>query len=122
MAVAALSAQADAAGAVASIAATARAARLGEAEPAGEPAQSITDASVLADAIVRAAKGVGAVADDPTGARVISARLDRVIFRIEKPPGLRFAGKALVVGYDPERDVEGRPSSARIARFLEESL
>jgi len=80
------------------------------------------DASVLADAIVRAAKGVSAVADDPTGARVISTRLERVVFRIERPPGLRFDGKALIIGYDPDLDVEGRPSSARIVRFLEESL
>lgn len=85
-------------------------------------APSPADERVLADAIVRAAKGVAAVADDPTGARVISMRLDRVVFRIERPPGLRFVSKSLIVGYDPGLGVEGRPSSARIARYLEESL
>jgi len=85
-------------------------------------ARADANEAVLADAIVRAAKGIDAVADDPTGARVIATRLDRVIFRIERPPGLLFQRKSLIVGYDPGLGVAGRPSSARIARFLEESL
>lgn len=79
-------------------------------------------ASVLADAIVRAAKGVGKVARDPTGARVIAARIRRVEFRRTDAAKLGMEKGALLVGYNPEMDVEGRPSSARVAKFLEDSL
>lgn len=78
-------------------------------------------ASVLADAVVRAASGMARVADDPTGARVIAARIQRVEFA-SRDPGLGVEKGVLTVGYDPDRGVEGRPSSAAIAKFLEESL
>jgi len=79
-------------------------------------------ASVLADAVVRAADGISRVADDPTGARVLASRIRQVQFRPMPAPSLGFEEEALVVGYDPTGDVDGRPSSAKIAKFLEESL
>lgn len=79
-------------------------------------------ASVLADAVARAAKGVGRVASDPTGARIIGARVKRVEFQPGKPPAVTFDGGVLGVRYDPGADAAGRPSSSDIARILEESL
>jgi hypothetical protein len=79
-------------------------------------------ASVLADAVVRAADGISRVADDPTGARVLAARIRHVQFRPMPSPSLGFDEDALIVGYNPTGDVEGRPSSAKVAKFLEESL
>lgn len=79
-------------------------------------------ATVLADAVVRAADGVARVAEDPTGARVIAARVRLVRFRPMAGPSLGIEKDALTVGYNPAGDIAGRPSSARVARFLEESL
>jgi hypothetical protein len=79
-------------------------------------------ASVLADAIARAAKGVGRVANDPTGARIIGARVRRVEFTAGTPPSVTFSGGVISVRYDPTRDAAGRPSSSEIAGLLEDSL
>jgi len=79
-------------------------------------------ATVLADAVARAAKGVAEVAEDPTGAKVLAARLQRVEFIAGGDPSLEIRKGALLVGYNPAADVLGRPTSARIAKFLEESL
>lgn len=81
-----------------------------------------TNASVLADAIMRTAIGVSAVADDPTGARILGERIDRILFEIGPAPAARFADGALIVEYAPDRDIAGRLSSRAIERFLEESL
>ena len=89
----------------------------------GDPGpDSAGGATVLADAVARAADGVAAVAEDPTGARVIAARIRHIRFRPMASPALGFESHDLTVGYNPSADVAGRPSSARIARFLEESL
>ncbi|GAB4519734.1 MAG: hypothetical protein Kow00133_05630 [Amphiplicatus sp.] len=80
------------------------------------------DASVLADAIVRAAVGMSRVASDATGARILGARLKAVRFTPAETPALALDGDTLIVAYDPSRGVEGRPSSNAVARFLEESL
>jgi hypothetical protein len=89
----------------------------------GNPAPDASGgATVLGDAVVRAAKGVRKVARDPTGAGVIASRIRRVEFRRADAAGLGLEKGVLVVGYDPENDAAGRPSSARIARFLENSL
>jgi hypothetical protein len=79
-------------------------------------------ATVLADAVARAAKGVAEVAVDPTGAKVLGVRLQRVEFVAGADPALEMRKGVLRVGYNPAGDVLGRPSSARIAKFLEESL
>lgn len=79
-------------------------------------------ASVLADAVVRAASGIVRVADDKTGARVIGVRIRRVEFQSGADPSLGLRKDALIVGYNPAQDVAGRPSSAAVAKFLEESL
>jgi hypothetical protein len=78
-------------------------------------------AAVLADAVVRAASGVAKVAEDPTGARVIAARIRRVDF-VAGQPKVGLQKGVLNVEYNPMLDVEGRPSSAAIAKFLEDSL
>jgi hypothetical protein len=89
----------------------------------GDPGPDGADgASVLADAVVRAADGVAAVAEDPTGARVISARIRQIRFRPMAGPSLGIDSNELTVGYNPSADIGGRPSAARVARFLEESL
>jgi hypothetical protein len=79
-------------------------------------------ASVLADAVARAAKGLGRVANDPTGARIIGARVRQVSFVVGRPPAVGLEAGVLSVRYDPAADAAGRPSSSQIARFLEESL
>ncbi len=90
---------------------------------AGDPGpDEAGGASVLADAVARAAKGVGRVASDPTGARIIGARLRRVQFVVGRPPAVSFGDAVLSVRYDPAADAAGRPSSSEIARFLEEAL
>lgn len=79
-------------------------------------------ASVLADAVARAAKGVGRVANDPTGARIIGNRVRRIEFTVGKPPAVTFAAGVISVRYDPAGDAAGRPSSSEIAGVLEDSL
>lgn len=89
----------------------------------GDPGPDSTGgAAVLADAVARAADGVARVAEDPTGARVIAARLKQVRLRAMAGPSLAMENKVLTVGYNPAGDIAGRPSSARVAKFLEESL
>jgi hypothetical protein len=85
-----------------------------------EPAR--TNAAVLSDAVARVAAGMMQVADDPTGARIIGARIKTVRFVEGSPPGLSMDGSALKVVYDPLGDIAGRPSSVAVAKFLEESL
>lgn len=79
-------------------------------------------ASVLADAVARAAKGIGRVANDPTGARIIGARVRRVEFVVGRPPAVSFGDGVLSVRYDPAADAAGRPSSSEIAGLLEDAL
>jgi hypothetical protein len=79
-------------------------------------------ASVLADAVARAAKGLGRVANDPTGARIIGNRVRRVDFVVGRPPAVSFGDGVLSVRYDPAADAAGRPSSSEIAGLLEEAL
>lgn len=82
----------------------------------------VDDATVLADAIVRAAIAVEGVADDPTGARILASRIERVVFLEGPRPALNLEGRRLSVTYVPNRDVAGRPSSRAIERFLEDRL
>ena len=79
-------------------------------------------ATVLADAIARSAKALAKVASDPTGARVIAKRVNRVEFREATAPAFFFNSGVLTIEYNPAGDVEGRPGSAAIVRFLEKSL
>lgn len=80
------------------------------------------NAKVLSDAVVRVAVGMQRVANDPTGARILGARVKSVEFRPGTAPSLSLDGTTLVVVYDPSADVAGRPSSVAVTRFLEESL
>lgn len=90
---------------------------------AGDPGpDEAGGASVLADAVARAAKGIGRVAEDPTGARIIGTRVQRVEFVAGRPPAVSFGDGVLSVRYDPAADAAGRPSSSEIARLLEEAL
>ncbi len=79
-------------------------------------------ASVLADAILRTTIGVSAVAADPTGARILGSRIDRIVFEIGSAPVARFEENALIIEYVPDQDISGRLSSRAVERFLEESL
>ncbi len=79
-------------------------------------------ASVLADAVVRAADGIASVSRDQTGARVLAARIEAVRFRPAPEASVGMDKGVLTVGYDPSADIDGRPSSIRVARFLEDSL
>jgi hypothetical protein len=80
------------------------------------------NAAVLGDAIIRAANGIKDVADDPTGARIIASRIKKVSFSAASAPGLGFAAGVLNIRYVPGQDIDGRPSSAAVAHFLEETL
>ena len=89
----------------------------------GQPAVDETSgAAVLADAVARAASGVQRVADDPTGADVISKRVNKIKLIPAEVAEISLDGKALEVRYNPAADLQGRPSSAAVARFLENSL
>ena len=78
--------------------------------------------SVLADAVVRAASGLHMVANDPTGARIIASRIQKVLFRKAAAADIVLEGNVLIVQYVPEQDINGRPSSRAVARYLEETL
>lgn len=86
------------------------------------PAAEGVNAAVLADAVARAAKGVIDVADDPTGARVLAGRLKRVVFTPAEQVGAGLEDGVLTIRYAPRRDIDGRPSSDAVARFLEATL
>lgn len=77
------------------------------------------NAAVLADAVLRAAKGIAAVAEDPTGARVLGLRLRKVSLVAGGAPALRLTEDALIVTYAPKRDLAGRVSSRGVERYLE---
>jgi hypothetical protein len=80
------------------------------------------NAAVLADAVLMAAKGIASVADDPIGASAVAARIKRVAFLPGAVPGVNLNGASLEILYVPNQDVKGRPSSAAVAQYLEESL
>jgi hypothetical protein len=83
---------------------------------------SQVDASVLADAVLTAAKGIVTVADDPIGASVIAERVSRVAFLPGAQPGVALNGSVLEILYVPKQDIKGRPSSAKVAHYLEDTL
>ncbi|MEO1252175.1 MAG: DUF4908 domain-containing protein [Pseudomonadota bacterium] len=80
------------------------------------------DSSVLADAVVRAAKAMNAVAGDATGAQILGARIENVRFGVGPAPSVSLEKRTLRINYVPDQDIAGRPSSRAIERFLEESL
>ncbi len=80
------------------------------------------NAAVLGDAIIRAANGIKDVADDPTGARIIANRIRRVSFALSNAPGIGLESGVLKISYVPGQDIDGRPSSAAVAHYLEETL
>ncbi|MEO0879907.1 MAG: DUF4908 domain-containing protein [Pseudomonadota bacterium] len=89
----------------------------------GRPAiDSATGAAVLADAVVRAAKGVFEVAQDDAGADALASQIDTVRLMAADVAELSLDGRTLEVRYNPNADLAGRPSSATVARFLEDSL
>lgn len=87
----------------------------------GEPADGV-DHSVLGDAVNVTAAGIYSVASDPIGRRSLSGRLSRVRFERGELPDLSLEGDALIVAYNPQKDVSGRPSSSRVRAFLESHL
>ncbi len=86
------------------------------------PAAQGANAAVLADAVVRAAKGVKDVAHDPTGARVLAQRVKRVVFQSDETVSISLADGVLTIRYVPGRDIDGRASSDAVVRFLEAAL
>lgn len=88
----------------------------------GAPTPETPDAAVLADAVMRTAKGLKDVADDPTGARIIAGRIGKIAFIRDAAPRINLDGDVLEIHYAPNLDIAGRPSSAAISRFLEETL
>lgn len=80
------------------------------------------DATVLADAVVRTAKGINKVARDPTGARIIASKVQKVRFIVGPAPDMALEEGVLTVFYSPDKDINGRLSSAAVARFLEDTL
>ena len=86
------------------------------------PMDDSADASVLADAVTVTAKAVSGVADDPTGARIIASRIKRAAFITDSAASVALNQTTLEIRYAPLSDIKGRPSSADIVRFLEETL
>ncbi len=87
----------------------------------GEAADGV-DHSVLGDAVNVTAAGVYAVASDPIGRRSLAGRVSRVRFERGDIPDIGLDGETLVVIYNPQKDVSGRPSSSRVRAFLESHL
>ena len=79
-------------------------------------------AGPAADAVARAAKGIAAVAEDPIGARVIAAKINRVRFARGPAADLVLSRGVFLVIYQPSAGLAGRSSSSAIIKFLEESL
>lgn len=100
------------------------AARLVDVAPAAEaqPAPEAPRADVLADAVARVAAGMRLVANDPTGARILAARVKSVRFEVGDAPGLSLEETVLRVVYNPLTGVRGRPASSDVSHFLEETL
>jgi len=98
----------------------------GELSDAIEAWETNISASILADGIMTVTKGMAQVASDPTGARVIGNRVKSVrFFRLDKEaekPVIRLEDKSLQIYLNPSIGLEGRPSAADVARFLEENL
>jgi len=89
----------------------------------GDPAfDDANGAAVLADAIVRAASGVQKVAEDKAGAEAIARRVRTIKLIPAEVPELSMDGTVLEVRYNASADLAGRPSSAAVAQFLEETL
>lgn len=88
-----------------------------QAAPVFQPVDD--EASVLADAIARAAAGIERVARDKAGARAVSERIASVRFVEATRPALSLDGRTLIVSYNPGGGLAGRPSSSEVARFLE---
>ncbi len=89
----------------------------------GEPAlDGATDASVLADAVARAATALNSIAETPVGATALRDRYSSVRFSAGDTSAVRADGRALEVVYDPDGDVYGRPSTAEIVAAVEEVL
>ena len=86
------------------------------------PTTEGSNATVLADVVIRAANGVHAVADDPTGARIIASRINKVSFIVDESPSVTMNEGVMEIRYVPNADIAGRPSTATIVRFLEETL
>jgi hypothetical protein len=98
----------------------ARPAAFAAAEAAAPLAQvSEGEASVLADAVARAAAGIERVARDRAGAKAVSERIASVRFVEAARPALALDGRTLIVSYNPGGGLAGRPSSSEVARFLE---
>ena len=86
------------------------------------PVSEGANAAVLADAVIVAAKAIKGVADDPTGARIIASRIKKAVFIADSMPGVLLNETVLEIRYAPLLDIKGRPSSAEITHFLEETL
>jgi riboflavin biosynthesis pyrimidine reductase len=80
------------------------------------------DQAVLADAVLTAAKGIDMVAADPLGARILRERLKMVQFEPAQEMDLGLQEGVLTVKFNRAADLEGRPSSLMVARYLEEAL
>ncbi len=80
------------------------------------------NSAVLSDAVLTAAKGLAMVANDATGARVLAERVRRVAFLPGAAPGVALNGAVLEILYVPNQGIGGRPSSAKVAHYLEETL
>lgn len=80
------------------------------------------NAAVLGDAVLTAAKGLALVANDQTGARAVSERISRVAFLPGAAADVGLNGSVLEIIYVPGEGINGRPSSAKVASYLEETL
>ena len=72
--------------------------------------------------VARVAAGMRLVANDPTGARILAARVKSVRFEVGDAPGLSLEETVLRVVYNPLTGVRGRPASSDVSHFLEETL
>lgn len=82
----------------------------------------LRETTLLADTILVVSKGMAAVSSDPTGARIMGKRLQKVSFVSADSPTLKLENGHFEVGFNAALGLKGRPTSAQIRRFLEENL
>ncbi|MEM9707090.1 MAG: DUF4908 domain-containing protein [Pseudomonadota bacterium] len=90
--------------------------------PATDPSSG---AAVLYDTIARTARGVfiaaGAAASDQNK-EAFDGRIKMVRFSAGPTPEIRYAKNVVMVTYNPAADMDGRLSSAQVARFLTQAM
>jgi hypothetical protein len=83
---------------------------------------SAKDAGLGFDALVSTAAGIERLLASPGGRQALMRKFDMVRIAEAGKPGVRLAGKTLVVSFAPDAGAAGRPSSREVALELGKML